>query len=155
MLSRYPEELSWPAIYSRKTGTLDPLEVDYAQPWEHYAYLTLYPNPEMSRIVPYLYSLTQELSEFCCLTEELLVDNEDLFFPPVPSDTEAVSKNIQNRVEEDYQSVREHWMNTADDLKSHPLLAWSEGRETMIDAEIERLTTGTGSSDKEREPNDS
>jgi hypothetical protein len=157
LLSQYQENTGWPTIFSYKTGTLDPegRRKEYAECGEGFVYLTLYPNAGLSRLVPYLFSFTEEWSTFECLEEHHLTSGlQDKLFPPVGRETEAIARELQSVIEDDYPQIREQWMNTAENLKSHPLLIWSEGRELMIDAEIERLTTGNQSTNKKDERND-
>lgn len=140
VLSQYPEDLS-------KYCAQDPLAVDQAENsfLEVYAHLVLYPTQGMSRIIPYLHVLDEGVSIFEPLREEHLTPKDQKYFTPAPRGKDSNSKLLQGRIEESYLQVREQWIDTAENLSQHPLLAWSEGREQMIDAEIERMTTRTTS----------
>lgn len=134
LLSAYPDD-------DRPGGgnTLDPLSCGSPDS-EMNGYIVLYPNTELSRIIPYVFNNEEDFSTFKPLTEMDLASNWHSYFTPMELGMDPVSKNLMARIEESFQEIRQNWMDTASSLEEHPYLVWSRGRDEQIDKELERLT---------------
>jgi hypothetical protein len=134
----------WPAEILRQQGTVDPISLNQGvdEEWG-LAYLVLYPDAGLNRIVPYLYRLTAEWSEFDPIDQSYDLENRKYFQPKGVNET-TVSHTLLRRVEESMQEVYRSWEITAHNLKSHPYLTWKESQEEAIDREIESVLARTG-----------
>lgn len=130
--------LKYYAHHAFPDGTADPLletgKDDYGS-----CYLVLYPTPELSRLIPYLFHWDEEGSFFLPLTEEILGDRWFYF----PSDTTGMgrpSSSLLTRIEEAGHAVNAAWLDTANALTRHPYFAWEANRAATLDKELARMT---------------
>jgi hypothetical protein len=120
-------------------GTADPL-LETGKDDVGSCYLALYPTPELSRLIPYLFHWDEEGSFFIPLTEEVLGDDHWFYFPPEAARTECASSPLLARIEEAGQAISDAWLNTANDLACHPYFTWEADRHATLDKELARIT---------------
>jgi hypothetical protein len=126
-------------------GTEDPLlgttkDDSSCYNFSGWAYLVLYPTPELTRLIPYLLHFDEEGSFCIPLTEAILGDDHWLYFPPDATSTDRPSSSLLARIEEAAQMTNAGWFDTATDLMKHPYFLWQANRAANIDEELARMT---------------
>ena len=135
---------SWLAGIIREQGTVDPISLGQEIDWESgVAYLVLYPDAGLNRIVPHLYRFTSDWSEFDPVEQSYDLEHRQYFQPRDVNET-TVSHTLLRRVEESKEDLYRSWEVTSGHLKSHPYLAWKESQERDVDSEIEAVLMRTG-----------
>ena len=142
----------WLAEILRQQGTQDPILLHQEIDWNLAgAYLVLYPDSGMNRIVPWLYYLCEEGSAFDPVDRSYGLGEIKYFRPKGVNET-TISHTLLRRVEESMDEVLHSWETTSRELESHPYVVWMKQRETNIDKAIDAVlkrTVHTGADDKQ------
>ena len=134
----------WVADLIRQQGTLDPLSLGKEIDWNSCAaYLVLYPDQGMNRVLPWLYCLTEEFSTFAPVDQSYDLEGSK-YFQPRDVNVTTVSRTLLRRVEESREEISRSWDTTSCTLESHPYLVWMNERKADLDKEIEAVLMRTG-----------
>ena len=134
----------WVAELIRQQGTTDPISLGKEIDWESdAAYLVLYPDAGMNRIVPWLYRFTAESSEFSPVDQSYDLEGRK-YFQPRDVNVTTMSRTLLRRVEESREDVYRSWDTSSRTLESHPYLVWMNERKADLDKEIEAVLMRTG-----------
>ena len=134
----------WLAEIIKKQGTVDPILLGQKIDWDLCAgYLVLYPDTGLNRVIPYLYYLSAEGSDFEPINQSYDLEHCEFYQPRGVNET-TVSHTLLTRIEESREELYHSWAVTSRQLESHPYLVWKKNRETAIEREIRSVLTRTG-----------
>jgi len=121
-------------------GSQDPFHAMAGEPDFDGCYLVLYPNPELTRLIPYV-MIRHEDQPYCSALEEDHIRKEGIcYFPPSTSRSDCVSKSLLARIEEAGTDIQSDWFQSSAALLSHPHFEEENSRQSKVDQELASIT---------------
>ncbi|SFG68346.1 hypothetical protein [Neptunomonas qingdaonensis] len=100
-------------------------------------YLVLYPDTDLSKIIPYVFYYAEEVSQFFPYEESPF--DEDFFCQRFEKGEAAIGKTILETIEESVEEVIQSFRETAPFLNQHPYIAWKGQKEKKLDEHLRAL----------------